>query len=598
MHSPEINKFLHHEEPLDCPGKLDDWIRCYQDRCTAQPKKLGQHFQLHCTYAEILRKDEYALEDGPTQTITFKSTSDYFPLVNSDYARVKCKSSTTSEHWMGVVIGVRSKLVRKVNDNQSNRWKKFITSEEKKKKDAPFNVLMFGFDSLSRNTFIRKLPKSYTYLVDKIGAHVLNGYNIVGDGTPQALIPILTGHTELELPETRKRKSESTTCDAYPMIWKDYELAGYVTAFNEDLPNVGTFTYRLNGFDDQPTDHYMRPYHLATDPLHSQYNPYCMGDRPRHSVFMNYTYQILASHEESPKFIFSFHGELSHDSINLIEVADDDLFNFFKQLNENALLENTILIVMSDHGNRFAEIRNTFQGKLEERLPFFSFAFPDRFKQTHSQLYANFVRNANAGRLVTPFDINRTLRHILQLTGDTPDPPFAHKPNRALSLFNPISKDRSCADAYIESHWCTCQHWKELKKYDNRAIKAALVVTEHINRLTDKYRSICASLQVETISWAGELEMNDDLIRFQGSSDRDGYLGSFAEAKKVSLQLYQVKLVTRPGDAIYEASVSHNLSTSEYRVDTAHISRVNVYGDQARCIYERDPELRKFCYCK
>lgn len=55
------------------------------------------------------------------------------------------------------------------------------------------NVLMFGFDSLSRNTFIRKLPQSYKYLHDQLGAVVLEGYNIVGDGTPQALIPILTG---------------------------------------------------------------------------------------------------------------------------------------------------------------------------------------------------------------------------------------------------------------------------------------------------------------------------------------------------------------------------------------------------------------------
>lgn len=55
------------------------------------------------------------------------------------------------------------------------------------------NVLMFGFDSLSKNTFIRKLPKSYEYFKDQLHGTVLQGYNIVGDGTPQALIPILTG---------------------------------------------------------------------------------------------------------------------------------------------------------------------------------------------------------------------------------------------------------------------------------------------------------------------------------------------------------------------------------------------------------------------
>lgn len=586
MFSREINKFLKHEPPLDCQGKNDDWVRCYQDRCTARPKKLAEHFQLHCTYQEIRRKDDFNVDDstGLPLSITFKSTSDYFPLINSDFAKVTCKSSKTTDKWTGVVIGVRRKL-GKIPTRRTP-----VTSH--------YNVLMLGFDSLSRNAFIRKLPKSHSYLVEEIGAHVITGYNIVGDGTPQALIPILTGHTELELPETRRRMANAVSCDAYPLIWRDYQIAGYVTAFNEDLPNIGTFNYRLNGFDDQPTDHYMRPYFLASEPMQGDYELHCNGDRPKHSVFFNYTYQILeADRNKAPKFIFSFHGELSHDSINLVEVADEDLLQLLMELKEN-LLQNTILIVMSDHGNRFAEIRNTFQGKLEERLPFFSFAFPDRFKREHPKFYQNFVENAVHGRLVTPFDINRTLRHILQLDTETPPPPFVHKPDRALSLFNPISKDRSCADAYIESHWCSCQHWNELTNYDNRAIKAALTVTDHINKLTSKYREICAPLQVGTISWAGVMEINQDLVRFKGSSDKDGYLGSFSDSKVPPIQIYQVKLVTRPGEGIYEASVRHNVTTNEYLVHTAEISRVNLYGDQARCIYEKDPELRKFCYCK
>jgi hypothetical protein len=81
---------------------------------------------------------------------------------------------------------------------------------------------------MSRNAFIRKLPKSYEYLTKVLKADVLKGYNIVGDGTPQALIPLLTGYTELELPETRKRKFSSAYVNTYPFIWKDYQKAGYV----------------------------------------------------------------------------------------------------------------------------------------------------------------------------------------------------------------------------------------------------------------------------------------------------------------------------------------------------------------------------------
>lgn len=49
---------------------------------------------------------------------------------------------------------------------------------------------MFGLDSLSRNAFIRKLPRTYKYMTEELKADVLQSYNIVGDGTPQALIPV------------------------------------------------------------------------------------------------------------------------------------------------------------------------------------------------------------------------------------------------------------------------------------------------------------------------------------------------------------------------------------------------------------------------
>lgn len=37
------------------------------------------------------------------------------------------------------------------------------------------NVLIFGLDSISRNTFVRKLPKSYTYLTNVLKGFILEG---------------------------------------------------------------------------------------------------------------------------------------------------------------------------------------------------------------------------------------------------------------------------------------------------------------------------------------------------------------------------------------------------------------------------------------
>ncbi len=55
------------------------------------------------------------------------------------------------------------------------------------------NVLMFALDSMSHLGYQRKLPHTYQYLKETFGSVILNAYNIVGDGTTAAMLPILTG---------------------------------------------------------------------------------------------------------------------------------------------------------------------------------------------------------------------------------------------------------------------------------------------------------------------------------------------------------------------------------------------------------------------
>ena len=71
-------------------------------------------------------------------------------------------------------------------------------------------------------TYRSKLTKTYKYFTKYLKGFVFNGYNIVGDGTPQALIPIFTGNTELELPKTLKRLAKKKSVDVYPMVWNDF----------------------------------------------------------------------------------------------------------------------------------------------------------------------------------------------------------------------------------------------------------------------------------------------------------------------------------------------------------------------------------------
>lgn len=287
--------------------------------------------KITCDFYDIIRTSDYNYKYGVKTR-----SSNYYVLKNSDFAVANCWSENR-DSWHGTIIGIRQNIQHRIKEDNK----------------IALNVLMFGLDSLSKNAFIRKLPKSYEYLTKSLNGHVLQGYNILGDGTPHALIPILTGFTELELPEVGKRQRNSEYVNVYPMVWNDYQKNGYVTAFNEDVPHIGTFTYRLNGFAEQPTDHYMRTYYVAIQKDLSYYADLCVGSQPRHKVMMDYTTQFMLSYETLPRFVFSFHGELSHDSINLVGGADDDITNWMMELNKLGILNNTILIMMSDHGNRY-----------------------------------------------------------------------------------------------------------------------------------------------------------------------------------------------------------------------------------------------------
>lgn len=571
VNNPDIMKFYNENPTLDCGRRDGGWVFCVRSLCTIREWVVQDYGEVFCTFTELLRKTDYSVKYGKTERNVKK-----YNLKKSDFAKVTCKAES-GQRWIGLVFGARSYPSTKPSDKPL------------------INVLMFGFDSLSRNAFIRKLPKTYNYLTNTLNGHLLQGYNIVGDGTPQALIPILTGRTELELPETRKRIRKSEYVNSYPMIWNDYKKNGYVTAFNEDLPSTGIFTYRLNGFKERPTDHYLRPFYIEYENSMTTSTPYCYGNIPSHQVMLDYTKNLLLQHLSQPTFIFSFHGELSHDSTNLIGVADEDVRNWLADLRAFGALNNTILIMMSDHGSRFASVRNTLQGKQEERLPFFSFAFPLSFQKAYPTEYQNFLQNIN--RLTTPFDIYETLFDLLKIQGLETVSPTVDK-QRSISLLQKIPKTRSCADAYIEPHWCACLNWKAINTTLDIVTRVADTVITTINNFTKSNRFICENLNIYEIHWAMKLEPQENLLKFKQNADIDGFVPDLTSTTKVFTEIYQVKITTTPGYAIYEASVTHSLINDTLNAKISDISRINKYGVQANCIINLYPDLRKYCYCK
>lgn len=198
---------------------------------------------------------------------------------------------------------------------------------------------------------------------------------------------------------------------------------------------------------------------------------------------------------------------------------------------------------------------------------------------------------------MTPFDVHETLVDFLelQLSGKSKKPDHS----RAISLFNKIPDYRSCGDAHIEPHWCSCLSWSPLNDTSSEEVlRAANAIIDTINRYTKDFRDICEPLTVDKVVWSAKLIPQKSLLNFKTNKDTDGFLADLSADTKVTNEMYQINIIASPSQAIYESSVLYDFHKNVFRVKVSDISRTNKYGNQASCIYDQNPELRKFCYCK
>ena len=554
-----------------------DWVFVDNGFFRISDEAVKKYGNISCDYTPKLRgKDDFKIISGKP-ILDIKNHS---PLP-SDFFEVHCKTlNGNTTKYENVHAGISRKQTP--NTTQGTR----INS------NMGLNVIMFGFDSTSRMSWQRNLPRTHQYFVDTLKAVVLKGYNIVGDGTPQALLPILTGKTEYELPEARRGRSKAAPVNGHPWIWKEFKKAGAMTQFGEDCPGIGSFTYRMLGFKEQPVDHYMRPFFMHAERLFGRHKPFCLGSIPRHSAMMNWVTEFFRVYPDQQKFSFLFNSEISHGDVNRLQVVDNDFTDFLKTLDTSGMLNNTVVILMADHGARFDGLRRTLQGKHEERLPYFSFRFPPWFEKKYPIAMKNL--RTNVDRLSTPFDIHATFEDMLDYKGEL----IGDLRNRGISLLREIPRERTCKDADVEPHWCACGTYEDANLTDDNVKGAVAELLKTMNTITYKYRDQCQRLSVLNVSSAVKFKPNAAVLKFKKTTDNDGFIPDLSDKMEVQEILYQITISTTPGKGTFQATVKYNIKGKSYTVNENAISRVNRYGTQPHCVMHEYPHLRPFCYCK
>ncbi|XP_059474303.1 uncharacterized protein LOC132195978 isoform X2 [Neocloeon triangulifer] len=573
---PSIAKYIKSWPKINC-GKPQPPLTYLDERGflhinqTAVSERRIPWARLTCSYQKIIRQEN---EDskftlGPHKIFVQPE------ILPHEFCVVKCSLFPRSK----VIYETGYAQVKDVTQTLAN-------SSQRAWKNCRVNVLIIVLDSMSRLNFIRQLPKTYKFLVESLGSVVMQGLTKVGDNTYPNMLSMLSGlaakrylvNKELA-PFWGNGSTPRGYFDDLPALWKNFSQNDYVTMFAEDYPKFTAFNYNAHGFKTPPTDYYMRPFWLAMEQIMTHLvskDKRCFGHLPKHKFLFNYIEQFLYKMLTGKHafFAFTFLTYLSHDHINSIKIIDDELVIYLENLRAMGIFNNTVTMIMGDHGNRMDPIRNTVIGRVEERMPFLSISIPPQLEHLRNNL------QSNAKILTSWHDVYEMLMDLamnnLNLTSKVIR--YGYK---GMSLFRPIPNNRTCLQIGIPKEYCICWNEEELHPKDAKTIEKGDILVNHINDIIkskDK-KKVCSLLKLVKVYGAQKLL----------PPHKVAVPSNLAVLTRVTiLQLVE------PSNAIIEGTLEQRARLGIQLV--GHVSRLNKYGNQSSCV--SDPALTLICYCK
>lgn len=436
-------------------------------------------------------------------------------------------------------------------------------------KRAP-SVLIIGVDTVGRLNFQRTMPKVVDF-IKKNHFYDLKGFNKIGDNTYPNLLATLAGLFP-----------DASTCnptivgglDKCAFLWKDFANYGYATAYTEDYGMVSSFNYLKKGFKDPPVDYYGRPGTLILDSWMKRKDlrwSDCHMERFIVDQIYNLGVDFAEFFKGDPYFGLFWTNSLTHNRVQGSMTMEDPLLKALNEAKTRGILADSIVILMSDHGMRFAPAINLPSGWYDVRLPFLFISLPPWFIKENPEAAA--ALKVNEDRLTSPFDLHLTLKHILRLSGRLPEgEDIAKHCHTAQSLFAPVPLNRTCGQACLTLQWCTCNRQQRMNKSSELVKRGAEFAVEKINEELQKGLS---DLNLDP-DLCVELELEDVQVAYNGS------------------QSMIVNFRTKPGNGNFEAALEYDGDSKQFQL-VGEMTRHSVYKVHSDCV--RDLKLKKFCEC-
>ncbi|XP_030024766.2 uncharacterized protein LOC115443480 [Manduca sexta] len=454
------------------------------------------------------------------------------------------------------------------NDIYAFAKKISISTQNYKECNIKYNVLMIGMDSMSLNRVGQTMLRTVTFFKQNYWT-AFRAYHKIDDNTFPNLMAVITGKNLSVISQRCSWKMDK--CKDL-LIWNKFKEDGYVTAYGEDylrLPDTFTNEY---AFQEQPTDHYLRPFFMNREIELSNRSTVCAGNVYSGQQLLDYALDFADVYKQDNFFGLFWLNSFSHNVNSRPENADKIFESFFNRLSYTGALTNTFIIFFSDHGIRFGQHRAQMESYFDDRMPFLFIWPPILFTGREVMKYRALV--INQFRLITPYDIFDTLVDIKSISSCSNVTDIDSDYTASHSIFDIISYNRTCKEVGIHDKWCSCHNLYPLPIQDNEGMRCVSHVLAKIN-------SMISAIKTKKCWGCMSLELRNILrVHFYYNDD------------KISL-FYVVAFTVSPGNVSYETTVLRKNNNFEI---IGPISVISSYRGLGKCTI--NPKERLYCLCQ
>jgi len=256
-------------------------------------------------------------------------------------------------------------------------------------------------------------------------------------------------HEDLPLPEK-----------PFVSIIKEFKEAGYITGHTMDLCDVShvilmnnvryfieevPFDHEAIAFNCDPNIYYPDKWSSTFAGMFS-FVRHCLYGKDVYSYSLEYADQFWRTYKDQKKLLYMDWIDDHESTQHVMKYLDVDLAKMLMKLEQDNLLEDTTLLLYSDHGCHVAlEFEHEFDAFLPEKaLPAIYLILP----QPLAYQYRVTIKE-NQQKFVYALNIHHTFKAMIQ----GPDSPTFNQ-----SLFGNIPPNVTCADAFVRNQLCYCNY--------------------------------------------------------------------------------------------------------------------------------------------